>query len=665
MTPCSPETGGARPLPFYFRRVKTGKRIITSVESGIMRLFHIIPLIIMATLALIAVDDVDAAVEPPQDEHLQGYDIVITEGRNGSIILTYKDVSEDGDDVWKRVDYPSGSDVVVCRWSDNRGDISVAMDGPDIGALTIVRFDDIDTKSYDYVNVNFTMFSGSIRNFTALTVDGSQSSKLGNVYDGMVNPINELSMDIRGGYIRLLNPTSDMIHVTDMHVIIRSGATIDRLYTSGENGKYTSIWIDLLGGNIGYMTNLKSRVGTLDINMDHGVVEYLAIGADTENSNNRVLDSLNTFIVTADTNVFISETVVYREIVLGGGLIDIPSLQWNTESSPEIRMKNIVIEATGVYVDNSTCFLNEKRSSAYHFNNYRFGSSPTTSPLSSSFSHEGQTIDVYGPEGIWETPGSFDIDVGLSLYVSCVLEIPAEGYIHVNHGGKFVNTGIIDLDGTINIMGELINGGTVRKIGSGNVVGIVSGHGHIADLITIQSNTGQVSVMSPDDTVIIQQDNPSPLESLSVVLDNGRRSLTIAAHEGKTIHSEEYLVKIVEYGSMEQFTNIFSLYIRGIEALVTDCDIIMTVPAMVPTGYVAQVFAYDQSDDTFERVSIVDVTPYALSFECHENLDYCLMIAPMVEDGQVNGDGSITISVILVMIIAVLLVTMYALLRKK
>ena len=214
-------------------------------------------------------------------------------------------------------------------------------------------------------------------------------------------------------------------------------------------------------------------------------------------------------------------------------------------------------------------------------------------------------------------------------------------------------------------MGELINGGTVRKIGSGNVVGIVSGHGHIADLITIQSNTGQVSVMSPDDTVIIQQDNPSPLESLSVVLDNGRRSLTITAHEGKTIQSEEYLVKIVEYGSMEQFNNIFSLYIRGIEALDTDCDIIMTVPAMVPTGYVAQVYVYDQSDDTFERVSIVDVTPYAHSFECHENLDYCLMIAPMVEDGQVNGDGSMTISVILVMIIAVLLVTMYALLRKK
>jgi len=123
--------------------------------------------------------------------------------------------------------------------------------------------------------------------------------------------------------------------------------------------------------------------------------------------------------------------------------------------------------------------------------------------------------------------------------------------------------------------------------------------------------------------------------------------------------------KIVEYGSMEQFTNIFSLYIRGIEFLDTDCDIIMTVPAMVPTGYVAQVYVYDQSDDTFERVSIVDVTPYALSFECHENLDYCLMIAPMVEDGQVNGDGSMTISVILVMIIAVLLVTMYALLRKK
>jgi len=163
-----------------------------------MRLFHIITLIIMATLALIAVDDVDAAVEPPQDEHFQGYDIVITEGRNGSIILTYKEVSEDGEDVWIRVDYPSGSDVVVCRWSDNRGDISVAMDGPDIGTLTIVRFDDIDTKSYDYVNVKFTMFSGSIRNFTALTVDGSQSSKLGNVYDGMVNPINELSMDIRG-----------------------------------------------------------------------------------------------------------------------------------------------------------------------------------------------------------------------------------------------------------------------------------------------------------------------------------------------------------------------------------------------------------------------------------------------------------------------------------
>ena len=61
-----------------------------------MRLFHIITLIIMATLALIAVDDVEAAVEPPQDEHFQGYDIVITEGRNGSIILTYKEVSEDG-----------------------------------------------------------------------------------------------------------------------------------------------------------------------------------------------------------------------------------------------------------------------------------------------------------------------------------------------------------------------------------------------------------------------------------------------------------------------------------------------------------------------------------------------------------------------------------------
>ena len=574
--------------------------------------YHALALLsVVAVLALLLVPTVDAVKDTEGDEPWDRYpyaDFIITVDKDGSTVVNYQaPVTPDDESSameWRSTKYAAGSDISVVNWSDvEPPDLEIVYEGADVGDLSLIRIDDA-TLSMKYVNITFYMVSGTIDTLSLVTVPYSQQSKLGNSYiDAMFNPIVDAEVHLLGGRVTEFNPTASMVHIESMKVNVGTGMTVDRLLTTGDNGRYGQVDINLLGGTVGYMANLKSRIGSLSYNMEYGTVRYFCIGADTEAGGNQNLSSACTSYVTGDVDVRIGDKVSIGYAIIGGGMVNNPNILCNGEKVQDTPARNISIEANGKEVHADTCFMNEKRTHSYQFGSYKVEGSPSTRQVSTTCSlSNGSTIPVYGPEGIWSGNSNLIIPQGTSMFVNCILYVSSGGVIDIELGGRLVITDSLIMYGVVNAVGELINSSVIELRDNGELSGTVSGGGYIADYIVSQTTGSSINIMSSFDTVVISQLNSHYVQEITALLLSGECSVSISVqYSGMAFGSDRFMISLKELVSNDDFAGAYNLYIEGVDpSLLEICMVDVTIPIAVPVGYDAKVYHYTGSDDSVE-----------------------------------------------------------------
>lgn len=574
------------------------------------RLLTLVPVVVI--VALLLVPSVDAAKgseegSPAPWETYPDADYIVTAAEDGSVRLSFReyvDVSEEFPHgvKWTTRTYPSGSDITVSRWSQvEPPSFSVVFDGAVVDDLVLIQVDDSDIRD-KYVSVDFRMVSGTIGKLSLISVNYSQQSALGNDYnDTMFNPVDEAVFDLEGGRITEFDPTSNMVHVESMRASIGTSMVIDRFYTTGHNGRYGDVDVLLLGGTVGYMANMKSRIGTLTYHMEHGIVRYMAIGADTEaGDNQKGLQYACTSYVTGDVDLYIGSTVSMGYLIIGGGITSNPNILWNGTVVQDRPMRNISIEAGEHTVRADTCFMNEKRTHAFRFSSFKVEGSPGTSAISQSYrSDSGLFMSVYGEDGIWMGTGYTDLPSGASFFVNSTVVVNPDGVMNIDVGGRLVMTDRMILQGTLNAVGEFINNAVIELRDNGEVLGNVSGDGYIADYIVSQTTGSNINIMSSYDTVMISQQNSRSVSEIDALLKSGQCKVRISLqYSGMAFGSDSFLISLRENTVKDTFTGAYTLHIEGIDpSLLEMCDITVDVPLGVPAGYEAKVYYYGTGSD--------------------------------------------------------------------
>lgn len=574
------------------------------------RLLTFVPVVVI--IALLLVPSADAAKgseeEPPAPwETHPDADYIVTAAEDGSVQLSFRevvDVSEEFPDgvKWTTRTYPSGSDITVSRWSQvEPPSLSVVFDGAVVDDLVLIQVDDSDIRD-KYVSVDFRMVSGTIGKLSLVSVNYSQQSSLGSDYsDVMFNPVDEAVFDLEGGRIAEFDPTSHMVHVESMKVSIGTSMVVDRFYTTGHNGRYGDVDILLLGGTVGYMANMKSRIGNLTYHMEHGFVRYMAVGADTEaGDNQKGLQYACTSYVTGDVDLYIGPTASVGYLIIGGGITSNPNILWNGTVVQDRPMRNISIEAGEHIIRADTCFMNEKRTHAFRFSSFKVEGSPGTSAISQSYrSDDGSYMPVYGENGIWMGTGHTDLPSGTSLFINSIVVVNPDGVMNVDVGGRLVMTDRMVLQGTLNAVGEVINNAVVELRDNGEVLGSLSGDGYIADYIVSQTTGSNINIMSSYDTVMISQQNSHSVSEIDALLKSGQCKVRISLqYSGMAFGSDTFMISLRENIVNDTFTGAYTLHIEGIDpSLLEMCDITVDVPLGVPAGYEAKVYYYGTGSD--------------------------------------------------------------------
>ncbi|MGN0098902.1 MAG: hypothetical protein ACI38Y_06225 [Candidatus Methanomethylophilaceae archaeon] len=635
------------------------------------RLLALVPMVVV--LALILAPSADAAKDteekPPAPWELYpDADYIVTAAEDGSVLFSFWEETEVTEETpegikWTTRTYPSGSDITVSRWSQvDPPSIGIVFDGATVDDLVVIQVDDSGIRD-KYVSVNFRMVSGYIDSLSLVSVNYSQQSALGNDYDySMFNPIDEAVIVLDGGRIGDFIPTAHMVHVESMSVSIGSSMTVDRFYTTGQNGRYGDVDIMLLGGTVGYMANMKSRIGTISYYMEHGTVRYMAIGADTEAGDNyKGLQYACTSYVTGDVDVYIGPTVNVGYLIMGGGITNNPNILWNGTVVQDTPVRNVSIEAGDYTVHADTCFMNEKRTHSFKFSSFKVEGSPGTSTISQSYKAEdGSSMPVYGEDGIWMGTSYIGLPSGTSLFVNSVLVVNPDGVLDISVGGRLVITEHMVLQGTVNAVGEFVNNSVVELRDNGEVVGSVSGDGFIADYIVSQTTGSSINIMSSYDTVIISQQNSRYVSEIDALLKSGQCKVRISLqYSGMAFGSDTFMISLREVNFNESFTGAYTLHVEGIDpSLLEICSISVDVPLSVPLGYEVKVYYYGSGSS--DPVEVECDSPQYGQIEFHTNQVglFGIMLSSTDQPTEVQPRENILEIVILLIGIAVVSILM-------
>ena len=593
------------------------------------RLLTLVPVLVVAILILMpSVDAVKGEEEPPKPwETYPDADYIITAAEDGSVLFSFQEETEVTEETpegikWTTRTYPSGSDITVSRWSQlEPPSISIVFDGAVVDDLIIIQVDDSDLRD-KYVSVDFRMISGFIDGLSLISVNYSQQASLGKEYnDSMFNPVDTATITLEGGRITEFSPTSHMVHIESMFVFIGSSMVIDRLLTTGQNGRYGDVDVMLLGGTVGYMANMKSRIGSISYYLEHGTVRYMAIGADTEaGDNQKGLQYACTSYITGDIDLYVGSTVSMGYLIIGGGVTNNPNVLWNGTVVQDTPMRNISIEANGFTIHMDTCFMNEKRTHSFKFTSFKVEGSPGTSTISQNYrADDGTYLPVYGEGGIWNGTSSIDLPSGTSLFVNATTIVNPDGVLNISVGGRLVITAHMVLQGTVNAVGEFINNSVVELRDNGEVVGSVAGDGFIADYIVSQTTGSSINIMSSYDTVIISQQNSRYVNEIDALLKSGQCKVSITLqYSGMAFGSDTFMISLREVNFNDSFTGAYTLHIDGIDpSLLELCSISVDVPVDIPYGYEAKVYYYGSGSD--DPVEVDSSIPMYGQIEFHTN----------------------------------------------
>ena len=583
-------------------------------SSGISR--PLLALIAVSAVLIISLSFASSSEAPPVDQDLveeYGYaDYIISEGTRSSVYITHKvpsDSSASGYE-WEVSSVTQGSSPSLARLSEISGGLTVVMVGGDLGNLALIQTDTVDDVTP--VDVRFEMYGGSLSDLRVLTVPYSLESQLENSYTLMFGPLGNVELVLSSGSVGDLIPTEDMVSVSSMDIVIGKGMTVDRMLTTGSNGRYASVNVELRGGAVGYMTNEKSVVGTLTYDFRSGSVDYFCIGADTENGSNTYLSNLNTFYVQGDVHVTVDESVKVRQAIIGAGILDLPSRLWNGDVALASASTNVEIDAGEMPLSPDTCFMTSNRSqgNVYQFNSYTVGGTPRTKAISTDYYLSGSSArqPVYGDGGIWASANDLTVLVGQYLYVNAQMTVSSGSTFTVSEGGRLVTTGQIYLVGAIVNDGDLINSGIIEKREGGNISGNEPlGDGFVAYCINVSPADGRIDVMaSDDDTVVLRTDSTVYISRISVLLENGDREVTITVPETLYVGGDEFVISLRQVGG-DDGIGTYDLNIIGIDPEVLgSLRVEVTVSCGLSTDTTCYVYLHDEVANTTESMEVVD-----------------------------------------------------------
>ena len=644
-------------------------------SSGISR--PLLALIAVSAVLIISLSCVPSSEAPPVDQDLveeYGYaDYIISEGTRSSVYITHRvpsDSSSSGYE-WEVSSVTQGSSPSLARLSEISGSLTVVMVGGDLGNLALIQTDTVDDVTP--VDVRFGMYGGSLSDLRVLTVPYSLESQLENSYTLMFGPLANVELVLSSGSIGDLIPTEDMVSVDSMDVTIGKGMTIDRMLTTGSNGRYASVNVELRGGEVGYMTNEKSVVGTLTYDFRSGSVDYFCIGADTENGSNTYLSNLNTFYVQGDVHVYVDSSVKVRQAIIGAGILDLPTKLWNGDVALASASTNVEVNAEDMPLSPDTCFMTSNRSqgNAYQFNSYIVGGTPRTKAISTDYYLSGSSArqPVYGEGGVWASANDLTVLVGQYLYVNAQMTVSSGSTFTVSEGGRLVTTGHIYLVGSIVNNGDLVNSGIIEKREGGNISGNDPlGDGFVAYCINVSPADGRIDVMaSDDDTVILRTDSTVYISRISVLLENGDREVTITAPDTLYMGGDMFLVGLREVEGSDSL-GAYDLDVIGIDAGVLESmSIEVTVSCSLGSDVTCYVYHVDEETGQTIQADVVDRSYGEITFEATgTGVYYLSTVSPEGIDGSegnVLSDNAINIALAAVIVLVGAMVV-YILLKK-
>ena len=644
-------------------------------SSGISR--PLLALIAVSAVLIISLSFAPSSEAPPVDQDLveeYGYaDYIISEGTRSSVYITHRvpsDSSASGYE-WEVSSVTQGSSPNLARLSEISGNLTVVMVGGDLGNLALIQTDTVDDVTP--VDVRFEMYGGSLSDLRVLTVPYSLESQLENSYTLMFGPLGNVELVLSSGSIGDLIPTEDMVSVASMDVIIGNGMTVDRMLTTGSNGRYASVNVELRGGAVGYMTNEKSVVGTLTYDFRSGSVDYFCIGADTENGSNTYLSNLNTFYVQGDVHVTVDGSVKVRQAIIGAGILDLPSRLWNGDVALASASTNVEIDAGDMPLSPDTCFMTSNRTqgNVYQFNSYTVGGTPRTKAISSDYYLSGSSArqPVYGDGGVWMSANNLTVQVGQYLYVNAQMTVSSGSIFTVAEGGRLVTTGQIYLVGAIVNNGDLVNSGIIEKREGGNISGNEPlGDGFVAYCINVSPADGRIDVMaSDDDTVILRTDSTVYISRISVLLENGDREVTITAPDTLYIGGDRFLVGLREVEGSDTL-GAYDLDVIGIDSGVLESmSIEVTVSCSLGSDVTCYVYHVDEETGESIQTEVVDRSYGEITFKANgTGVYYLSTVSPEGIDeseGNVLSDNAINIALAAVIVIVGAMVV-YILLKK-
>ncbi len=629
----------------------------------------ILTVLVLTVAALVASVTAEPAKASSPDQDLinmYGYaDYIITEGTRSSVNITYRECVNDGTCEWAVRSISQGSSLSLTQLSALDGSLSVVMTGGTLGNLTLIQTDSL--QDITRTDIEFKMLGGELANLRMLTVPSYLESRLENSYILMFGPLGDITLDLQTGRIGDLVPTEDMISVGMMTVLIGDEMSIDRMLTSGSNGRYDIILVRLLGGTVGYMSNDKSVVGVLTYEFESGSMDYFSIGANSEAGNNNLLSAMSTFYVQGDVTVRVDNSVTIRQAIIGAGILDTPSVLWNGDMPNSYSSKNIEIDAPGMAISPDTCFFTSNRthSNVYFFSTYTVGGTLRTRSISTNYYSGSTQMSVYGEDGIWASATDMSIQVGHYLYLNTMLTIYSNSVFTVEPGGRLVTAGHMLLLGVLMNNGDVLNSGVIEKREGGDIQGFsVMGDGFVAYGINVNTTDGMIEVMaSDDDTVILKTDGTVYIGPISALLKGGDRGVVITVPNTVYVSGSEFMIGLKELENGD--------YISGYELTTTgiDCNVLeslsieVTVPCAVSSDMKCYVY-HQGSDGTYQVMEVIDRSYGEIMFLASGLGEYYLSTVP--PDGEVkSGLDENTLNICLAVIIVIVgAVVVYILLKK-
>jgi len=635
----------------------------------------LIPILILAValsiLPLAQTSDGATTQEPLPQEIYPDADIIITADAKGYTLITFKaygeyQVTKEHPSEWFTKTITSSDVSYLRNMSEASEDMEIVFDGATVRKLTLFN---LDTKNSlnSAIDVHFTMVSGSITNLSLYTASSQVKQYLPSTYDIMSSAIHSATLDLQSGLINQLDPTDLMLSITKYTINLESEMTVDRLYTTGENGRYSNVSVTVNGATIGYMTNLASKIGNLDYNIRFGSIDYLCLGSNTEHMSARKLADMPTCQVTGDLNVYIGSSTVLGKCILGAGILNIPQILSTGEIVKDPVVHMISIDARGFTISSDSAFITERRTSAYSLYNYEVGKNPHTYTLMTSFYNDGESMQVYSDTGVWNSISGNVLTTGSVLSINCNFVIQSDGEFIIEEGATLYNSDNLVVSGILDIEGHMVNNSVIQSRSGSTVIGSYTGIGVLADYVHYSTPAASLNVMSQSTAAVIDLDQMYPIESISAYLSNDRRSVTITIEGSQRIYGDQFMIALVESEPPEAFDSSYRLDIKGIDKDVLGICTVEVTLATDPEVCTA-VYVYDPL--TMEYIALAnseyesEISFIAGTYNTFYLYNYTTD-RPELPDPIINTEMKAIDYYLIAAIIAVLAVTSYLLVTMK